>query len=178
MLTDAMGNPFSFSEGVIKRSISKASDEMSNQEFISKNENGKYVLIVVQQGQMFPTNGIAIPNGTNAVTKHIITGEVTFWRNSLESYFGSSVTNGSWQVNAEYQNGDDIEILWEREGFVYPELGGLDPEPPVDNGPVGPDLNTALEFADNEFIYLLEGLTHKRLSGIQKRIIKNILNNQ
>lgn len=151
---------------------------MSNQEFISKNENGKYVLIVVQEGQMFPTNGIAIPNGTNAVTKHSTSGELTFWRNSLESYFGSSVTNGSWQVNAEYQDGGIVEILWEREGFVYPDLGGLDPEPPIDNGPIDPDLNDALEFADSEFIYLLEGLTHKRLSEIQKRVVKNILNNQ
>lgn len=150
---------------------------MATQDFISKDATGKYILIEVQEGQQFPTNGIALPAGTNAVTKHIVTGTLTFWRNSLESYFGSSVTNGSWQVNAEYQDASDIEILWEREGFVYPipsDDNGTIPNP-VD--PI-PDLGSALEFADSEFIYLLEGLTHKRLSEIQKRVVKNILNNQ
>lgn len=148
---------------------------MATQDFISKDATGKYILIEVQEGQQFPTNAIALPAGTNAVTKNLHTDEVTFWRNSLESYFGSSVTNGSWQINPNFMDGDYNELIWEREGgFVYPDLPS-DPEPPTEPTP---DLSTALEFADSEFIYLLEGLTHKRLSEIQKRVVKNILNNQ
>lgn len=140
---------------------------MATQDFISKDATGKYILIEVQDGQQFPTNGIALPAGTNAVTKNLHTDEVTFWRNSLESFI-----SGSWQINPYFMDGDYNELIWEREGgFITP----TEPESPVD--PI-PDLGSALEFADSEFIYLLEGLTHKRLSEIQKRVVKNILNNQ
>lgn len=152
------------------KSISKIRKEISNTDtkdntisYLVKNGLGDYEVIIVGCGERFPTNGRALPNGTKRVFINISSNRPIFV-NSDDQFFDGV---GWGSLSEKPENINNLVQIWPKHV--------LNDEGPKDDGF---SKDEALKLADDEFIEMMEQLTHRKLNSTQVAVLIHLLEKQ
>lgn len=143
--------------------LSNRGEKESVIHYMVKNSKGDYEVITVGRGERFPTNGMALPEGTKRVFINI-SHNTPILLNADDEFFD----RGNWfPLSEKPENINNLVQIW-------PEQV-LNDEGPKDDGF---SKDEALKLADDEFIEMMEQLTHRKLNSTQVAVLIHLLEKQ